>query len=110
MSELIGNFFCPKCQKDVPVWHQHAKWIIPSMQWRFKNNKWSFKVNFIFPNMHMTGLEKDNWSVFGTLDDWNNIKHWECEKCAHIEKSFVGFIKNYPNCLSKYDPTIPDNG
>ena len=107
MSELIGEFYCPKCQAKAAVWHRHAKWIIPSLQWRFQNNKWSFKINFIFPHVKMTGIDKDNWSVFGTLDDWNNIDHWECEKCAHIEKSFVGFIKDYPNCLSHYDPTIP---
>ena len=57
----------------------------------------------------MTGMDKDNWSIYGSLEDWNNIVHWECEKCAHIEKSFVGFIKDYPNCLAQYDPTIPIN-
>ena len=107
MSELIGEFFCPKCNVKTAVWHQHANTIIPSLQWRYQKNKWSFKVNFIFPMFQMTGMDKDNWSIYGTLEDWNNIKYWECEKCGHSEKSFVGFIKNYPNCLSQYDPTIP---
>ena len=107
MSELIGKFFCPKCQLDTAVWHQHANYIIPSLQWRYQNNKWSFKINFKLPLWQMTGVDKDDWSIYGSLDDWNNIEHWECEKCAHVEKSFVGFIKDYPNCLSQNDPTNP---
>ena len=109
MSELIGKFFCPNCKVNTAVWHQHCNTIIPSLEWRYQNNKWSFKVNFIFPMFQMQGMDKDNWSIYGTLEDWNNIKHWECEKCAHIEKSFIGFIKDYPNCLSNCDPTIPIN-
>ncbi len=93
MSDILGTFFCKKCQQDTTINDDYSqgmlKYYIACRKWKYKNNKWSIEHK-------VSNKEEWRWEEFKTKEVWNKYP-WYCDKCNHKENDFTSFVKDYLN-------------